>query len=228
MYVAAATTEAVVTEPAVTEPAVNEPVVTEPATTDALDSTEPAPSEPPVAGVEVDDDPVCQALRRVCAAAVFYAPALAPDVVVIRTGGFTEEELVALAASGDDGIDVLWPEPGSTPSRLSGRSWRRDQARRRRRGVSRRSRDLRRRFGRFGRLGRQRGPGGRSSVPREADHAVSDTRCVARAPVAQQRFGPRPNDTPCPGVCPRSAGTLDARACAAVCSHTPTPPQFAP
>jgi len=100
MYVAAATTEAVVTDPAV-----NEPAVTEPATTDALDSTEPAPSEPPVAGAEVDDDPVCQALRRVHAAAVFYALGLAPDLVVIRTGGFTEEELVALAASGDDAID---------------------------------------------------------------------------------------------------------------------------
>jgi len=139
----------VVAEPAVTEPAGTEPAATEPATTDAPDSTEPAPTEPPVAGAEVDDDPVCQALRRVYAAAVFYAlgggfgaddgavekvelflaPALAPDVVVIRTqgpaefgvfptldrveagtvaltgGGFTDEELVALAASGNDAID---------------------------------------------------------------------------------------------------------------------------
>jgi len=65
---AAATTEVVVTEPAVTEPAVTEPVVTELATTDAPDSTEPAssePDEPRVAGIEVDDDPVCQAFSRV-------------------------------------------------------------------------------------------------------------------------------------------------------------------
>jgi len=148
----AATTEAVVTEPAVTESAVTEAVVTEPATTDAPASTEPAISEPDealVEGAEVDDDPVCQALRRVYAAAFFYAlgggfgaddgavekvelflaPALAPDVVVVRTqgpaefgvfptldrieagngalaaGGFTDEELVALAASGNDAID---------------------------------------------------------------------------------------------------------------------------
>jgi len=156
---AAATTEVVVTEPAVTEPAVTEPAVTEPATTDAPDSNEPAPSEPdvpPVGGIEVDDDPVCQALRRVYAAAFFYflgggvgaddgalekvelflAPALAPDVVVIRTqgpaefgvfptldrveagnvaltvGGFTDEELVALAVSGNDAIDGVMAGTG--------------------------------------------------------------------------------------------------------------------
>ena len=154
-----ATTEVVVTEPAVTEPPVTEPVVTEPATTDAPDSTEPASSEPdvpPVGGIEVDDDPVCQALRRVYASAFFYflgggvgaddgalekvelflAPALAPDVVVIRTqgpaefgvfptldrieagnvaltaGGFTDEELVALAASGNDAIDGVMAGTG--------------------------------------------------------------------------------------------------------------------
>jgi len=156
---AAATTEVVVTEPAVSEPAVTEPAVTEPLTTDAPDSTEPASSEPdvpPVGGIEVDDDPVCQALRRVYASAFFYflgggvgaddgalekvelflAPALAPDVVVIRTqgpaefgvfptldrveagnvaltaGGFTEEELVALAASGNDAIDGVMAGTG--------------------------------------------------------------------------------------------------------------------
>lgn len=150
----APTTQATVTDPAVTEPAVTEPPVTEPATTDASDSTEPAstePDEPPVGGIEIDDDPVCQAFGRVFAASVFqvltggfggedgavekielyFAPALAPDVVVIRTqgapefqalptlarvdagnvaltaGGFTDEELVALAASGDDTIDSV-------------------------------------------------------------------------------------------------------------------------
>jgi len=154
---AAATTEVVVTEPAVTEPAVTEPAVTEPVTTDAPDSTEPAssePDEPLVAGIEVDDDPVCQAVRRLTAAGflyllgggfgaddgavekveLFFAPALAPDVVVIRTqgapefgflvdrieagnvalaaGGFTEEELVALAASGNDAIDGVMAGTG--------------------------------------------------------------------------------------------------------------------
>jgi len=147
-------TEPAVTEPAVTEPAVTEPAVTEPATTDAPDSSEPASSEPdvpPVGGMEVDDDPVCQAFSRLLAASLysglagafgaddgtvekvelFFAPALAPVAVVIRTqgpaefqvypsvarvdagnaalmaAGFTDEELVALAASGDDIIDGI-------------------------------------------------------------------------------------------------------------------------
>jgi len=151
---AAATTEVVVTEPAVTEPAVTEPAVTEPATTDAPDSSEPASSEPdvpPVGGMEADDDPVCQAFSRLLAATLysglagafgadvgtvekvelFFAPALAPVALVIRTqgpaefqvypsvarvdagnaalmaAGFTDEELVALAASGDDIIDGI-------------------------------------------------------------------------------------------------------------------------
>lgn len=155
----ATTTEPAVTEPAVTEPGVNEPVVTEPAvtepaTTDGPDSTEPASSEldaSPAAGIEVDDDPVCQAFSRLFAASffqglaeafgaedgavekieLFFAPALAPDVVVIRTrgaddfqafallarvdagnaaliaGGFTDDELVELAASGGDAIDSV-------------------------------------------------------------------------------------------------------------------------
>jgi len=151
---AVVTTEVVVTEPAVTEPPVTEPAVIEPATTDAPDSTEPAssePDEPLVAGIEVDDDPVCQAFSRVFAASffsglaggfgaddgavekieLFFAPALAPVAVVIRTqgraefqafpllarvaagnvalaaGGFIDEELVALAESGDDAIDGI-------------------------------------------------------------------------------------------------------------------------
>jgi len=151
---AAATTDVPVTEPAVTEPAVTELAVTEPATTDAPDSTEPASSEPdvaPVGGIEVDDDPVCEAFSRLYAASffsglaggfgaddvgaakieLFFAPALAPVAVVIRTqgpaefqtfpllarvdagnvalaaGGFTDEELAALAASGDDAIDGI-------------------------------------------------------------------------------------------------------------------------
>jgi len=126
----------------------------EPATTDAPDSSEPASSEPdvpPVGGMEVDDDPVCQAFSRLLAATLysglagafgaddgtvekvelFFAPALAPVAVVIRTqgpaefqvypsvarvdagnaalmaAGFTDEELVALAASGDDIIDGI-------------------------------------------------------------------------------------------------------------------------
>ncbi|CAN5485050.1 hypothetical protein BH10ACT2_BH10ACT2_12550 [soil metagenome] len=130
------------------------PSVTEPATTAASDSTAPSssePDEPPVAGIEVDDDPVCQALARVYIASFFqgltgmfggqdgtgektelyFAPALAPDVVLIRTqgapefqafpilarvdagivalraGGFTDAELIALAASGNDTIGSL-------------------------------------------------------------------------------------------------------------------------
>ena len=127
----------------------------EPATTDAPDSTEPASSEPDdalVGGIEVDDDPVCQAFGRLYAASFFtaalaggfgaddgaaekiefsFASALAPVAVVIRTqgptefqafprlarvdagnvalaaGGFTDEVLAALAASGDDAIDGI-------------------------------------------------------------------------------------------------------------------------
>jgi len=155
----AVTTDVVVTEPAVTEPPVTEPAVTEPpdtqpATTAASETTEPAstePDAPPARAVEIDDDPVCQSLARVWAAGVFqglagmfgggdgtaekielyFAPALAPDVVLIRAqgdpafqpfptlarieagnvalvaGGFTDEELVALAASGNDTIDSV-------------------------------------------------------------------------------------------------------------------------
>ncbi|HYN31292.1 MAG TPA: hypothetical protein VES40_01600 [Ilumatobacteraceae bacterium] len=149
--VEAATTQPATTEPATTEPATTEPATTEPA---ATDSTGPASTEaeaPLAGGIEVDDDPVCQAFARLIGAQVFqglagsfgsedgavekielfFAPALAPDVVVIRTqgaaefqafptlarieagnvaltaGGFTEEELAALAASGDDTIDSL-------------------------------------------------------------------------------------------------------------------------
>lgn len=144
-------TEPPVTEPVDTEPAVTEPAVTEPMTTERSDSSEPMSTDAATLGIEVDDDPVCQAFARLFAAQLFqglvgsfgsedgalekielfFAPALAPDVVVIRTegaaefqpfptlarveagnlaltaGGFTEEELAALAASGDDTIDSL-------------------------------------------------------------------------------------------------------------------------
>lgn len=144
------TTEVTVTDPTVTER--TEPPVTEAATTDAPDSTEPAsttePDQAAVEGIEVDDVPVCQAFANVFAASFFqslagafggeegavekielyFAPALAPEVVVIRTqgapefqalptlarvdagiaaltaGGFSDEELAELAASGGDSI----------------------------------------------------------------------------------------------------------------------------
>jgi hypothetical protein len=137
------------TQTAVTGPAVTEPVATEPVTTERSDSTDPVSTEAAPVGIEVDDDPVCQAFARVFAAQFFqglteafgggegasekielyFAPALAPDVVVIRTqaaaefqpfptlarleaatvaltaGGFTEEEQAALATAADDSID---------------------------------------------------------------------------------------------------------------------------
>ena len=194
------------------------------------ESSSSEPDVPPVGGMEVDDDAVRQALRRVCAAAfsyalgggfgaddgavekveLFSAPALAPDVVVIRTrgpaefgvfptldrieagnvastaGGFTDEELVALAASGSDAIDGVMAGTGLDGLEEVGMAaGAEDETRRRCRGVPRRSRDLRRILGR---VGGQRRPGGRNGVHREAEHAVSDARCDARIPVAQQRF----------------------------------------
>lgn len=139
------------TQTAVTGPAVTEPAVTEPVTTERSDSTEPMSTEEATVGIEVDDNPVCQAFARIFAAQFFqglagafgggegasekielyFAPALAPDVVVIRTqgapefqpfptvarleaanvaltaGGFTEEEQSALATSANDSIDAV-------------------------------------------------------------------------------------------------------------------------
>ncbi len=131
---------------AVTEAATTEPVTTQPSEPAATD-----PTESPTGRIEIDDDPLCQAFARVYAASFFqglagmfgstegavekielyFAPALASDVAVVRAqgspgfqgwptleridagnvalkaAGFTDAELLALVAAGNDTLDTI-------------------------------------------------------------------------------------------------------------------------